>query len=97
MRSEDARTVFVARFITGLRVFCAVLAGSSGMSWRTFLFFNATGAIVWSVTIAVVGYVLGHSWETLERWIGRSGLLGLFVVGALIIFWIRRRSRPEST
>ena len=94
---HGARTVFVARFITGLRVFCAVLAGSSEMSWRTFLFFNATGAVVWSVTIAVVGYALGHSWETLERWIGRSGLLGLFVVGALIIFWIRRRSRPEST
>ena len=78
-------------------MFCAVLAGSSGMSWRTFLFFNATGAVVWSVTIAVVGYALGHSWETLEQWIGRTGLLGLIVVGALIIFWIRRRSPPEST
>ena len=93
---HGAWTVFIARFITGLRVFCAVLAGSSEMSWRTFLLFNAAGAVLWSATIAVVGYVLGQSWEALERWIGRSGLLGLIVLGALIIVWIKR-SRREST
>lgn len=84
------KTVFVARFITGLRVFCAVLAGGSGMSWPTFLFYNATGAIVWSTTIAVVGYFLGHSWETLERWIGGTGLAGLVVVVVLVLVWIVR-------
>ena len=67
------RTVFIARFVTGLRVFCAVLAGASGLPWSTFLFYNATGAIVWSITIAAAGYFLSHSWETLERWIGGLG------------------------
>src|SRR5512132_2500242 len=35
------KTVFAARFITGLRVVGAVLAGGSGMPWPAFLFFNA--------------------------------------------------------
>src|SRR5207248_1276094 len=30
-------TVFVARFITGLRVVCALAAGTAGMSWPHFL------------------------------------------------------------
>src|SRR5262249_26586331 len=47
---HGAKTVFVARFITGLRVFCAVLAGGSEMPWPTFLLFNATGAVVWATT-----------------------------------------------
>ena len=85
-------TVFIARFVTGLRVFCAVLAGGSGMGWRVFLFYNAAGAVVWSTTIAFVGYSLAYSWSTLERWVGESGLAALvivIVVGAIL--YLRRR------
>src|SRR5471030_914022 len=41
------KTVFAARFITGLRVVGAVLAGASGMPLPVFLLYNATGAVVW--------------------------------------------------
>src|SRR5207245_1137175 len=50
------RTVFIARFITGLRVFGAVLAGASGLRWPTFLMYNAAGAIVWSTAIAIARF-----------------------------------------
>jgi membrane protein DedA with SNARE-associated domain len=87
------RTVFVARFITGLRVFGAVLAGASTMPWRAFLFYNAAGAIVWCTVIALAGYALGHSWELLEKWVGRTSLLGLAVIIAVAAVWaVRRRS-----
>jgi membrane protein DedA with SNARE-associated domain len=87
-------TVFIARFVTGLRVFCAVLAGASGLRWRTFLLYNALGAVVWSIAIAFAGYSLAYSWDTLERWIGRSGvfLLVLVAVGAGIAFLRSRRA-----
>jgi membrane protein DedA with SNARE-associated domain len=94
---HGAKTVFVARFITGLRVFCAVLAGGSGMPWPTFFLFNATGAVVWSIIIAVVGYLLGQSWETLERLIGGSSLLGLVIVAVLVIVWIVRLRRQSPS
>jgi membrane protein DedA with SNARE-associated domain len=86
------KTVFAARFITGLRVVGALLAGGSGMKWPQFLFFNATGAVVWCTAIAAAGYSLAYSWETLERWIGRSGLVALALVAAVgIIGWMRAR------
>ena len=90
-----ARTVFIARFVTGLRVFCALLAGGSGLRWRTFLVYNAAGAVVWATTFGMVGYFLGQSWEALERWIGRSGLLALVVVGLIggALVFSRRRAR----
>jgi membrane protein DedA with SNARE-associated domain len=94
---HGAKTVFIARFITGLRVVCAILAGGSGMSWPTFLLFNASGAIVWATAIAFAGYSLAYSWETLERWIGASGLVGLAVVAALgIIALVRARRKRQS-
>jgi membrane protein DedA with SNARE-associated domain len=94
---HGARTVFIARFITGLRVFGALLAGSSGLRWPTFLVYNAAGAIVWSITIAAVGYWLAYSWQTLERWIGRSGLIALAVVIVIFLVGIARARREPSS
>jgi membrane protein DedA with SNARE-associated domain len=86
------KAVFAARFITGLRVVGAVLAGGSGMKWPQFLFFNATGAVVWCTVIASAGYSLAYSWATLERWVGGSGLMALALVAAIgIIGWLRAR------
>jgi membrane protein DedA with SNARE-associated domain len=92
-----APTVFIARFVTGLRVFCAVLAGGSGLPWRTFLFYNAAGAIVWSIAIAAVGYSLAYSWDTLERWIGRTGgfALAVVVIIAVVAYVRKRRADPS--
>src|SRR6185295_12718424 len=86
------KTVFIARFITGLRVFCAVLAGASHLGWPTVLFYNASGAIVWATVIGLVGYALGESWDRLEHLIGRSGLIALVIVvgmGAIAILRAR--------
>jgi membrane protein DedA with SNARE-associated domain len=93
---HGAKTVFIARFITGLRVFCAVLAGASRLRWSTFLFYNATGAVVWSTTIALVGYALGESWDRLEHVIGRSGLIAFIIVAALAVVAIVRGRRAED-
>ncbi len=93
---HGAKTVLVARFVTGLRVFCAILAGGSEMPWPTFLLFNAAGAILWSTTIALVGYFLGKSWQFIERLIGGAGLAALAVVIILAAFWFIRLRRQTS-
>jgi len=93
---HGAKTVFVARFVTGLRVVGAVLAGASTLPWGRFILFNATGAVAWATTFGAVGYALGYSWETIERWIGRFGLVLLVVLGIVIVLAVgrsRRRSR----
>jgi len=93
---HGARTLVVARFITGLRVVCAVLAGSSGLRWARFAVYNATGVVLWSIVIGLAGYMLGESWERLERWIGRSGVVALAVVFGLALFTLVRARRREA-
>jgi membrane protein DedA with SNARE-associated domain len=44
---HGGKAVFLARFFSGLRVFGALVAGTSRMRWRTFLFYNALGGAVW--------------------------------------------------
>ena len=91
------KTVFAARFITGLRVVGAVLAGGSGMAWPTFLFYNASGAVVWCTAVAFAGYSLAYSWETLERWIGRTGLVALALVVGIGAIGVMRARRTRHT
>src|SRR5436190_1778593 len=91
--------VFFGVFLenTGLRVFGAVLAGASGLRWPTFLFYNALGAIAWCTAIACAGYSLAYSWDTLERWIGRSGLIAAVLAAAIaVIVYFRARRTQDS-
>jgi membrane protein DedA with SNARE-associated domain len=89
------KTILVARFITGLRVFAALLAGAARMRWGTFALFNFLGAVLWSIVITMAGYFFGHSWHLLGRWIGGIGaaLLAAIIVTALVIVYVRRRRR----
>jgi membrane protein DedA with SNARE-associated domain len=90
---HGAKTVFIARFVTGLRVFGAILAGTSGMPWGRFLVYNGTGAVAWATTFGAVGYFLAYSWETLEEWIGRTGFAMLAAAAIIaIVAVLRRRS-----
>lgn len=93
------KTILVARFITGLRVFAAMLAGSASMPWRTFAVYNMLGALLWSVAISLAGFFFGRSWDVLEHWIKGAGLIALGVIVAAIITIVvirHRRRRAEE-
>ncbi|HED04685.1 MAG TPA: phosphatase PAP2 family protein [Candidatus Fraserbacteria bacterium] len=87
-----AKAVFFARFVTGFRVFTALFAGAGQMPWPKFVFYNAAGALIWSITMGSLGYLFGYSWEALAHWLGRGSLVAgaaLLLIFALV--WIRRR------
>src|ERR1700704_2107312 len=92
------KTILVARFITGLRVFAALLAGASRkMPWRVFVVYNMAGAILWSVVITTLGYLFGQSLPLLIKWVGRSGtilLISAIVIG--IVVWRVRKHRKSK-
>ena len=91
------KTILVARFITGLRVFAALLAGASKMPWRVFVVYNVAGAILWSVVITTLGYLFGASLPLLVKWVGRSGtilLIAAIVIG--VVIWRVRKHRTSE-
>jgi membrane protein DedA with SNARE-associated domain len=96
-RNHGNKTILVARFITGLRVFAALLAGASMMRWRIFLLYNFLGAVLWSVVVTSLGYLFGQSLPLLVKWVGRSGtaLLIVGVIVAVIIWRVRAHQRND--
>jgi membrane protein DedA with SNARE-associated domain len=51
--------VFLGRFVPGVRVVAAVLAGASAMPWPRFALFNVAGAFVWAATVASLASLVG--------------------------------------
>ncbi len=83
---HGAKIVFFGRFIAALRVLAALLAGMNKYDWRSFLMFNAAGAIVWALIMGLGGYVFG---DAMRRVSGPIEAIALIVtVGALFGFWL---------
>ena len=97
--SHGDKTVLVARFITGFRVFTALFAGATGMRWSKFLLFNVLGAISWAVVMTLLGFFFGKSWNLLEQYIKGAGLgLAAVLAVAFVVYQIlrRRKKNPEG-
>jgi membrane protein DedA with SNARE-associated domain len=89
-------TVFLARFLFGMRVLASLLAGALHMPWRKFVLYNFLGAALWVTAICSAGYLFGGHWGRLIHDLKRFDLVVLVVVvAAALFFWWRRRSRPD--
>ncbi len=101
VRDHGALSVFVARFVTGLRFMAGPLAGSTGLSpWRFFIA-NLLGAVVYAPIVVGIGYAVGFGLgDRIERLRHAAGDVEKIVVVALlaaaVAVWIIRARRRRS-
>lgn len=88
-----------SRYIFGFRIAIPALCGAAGMPPRRFVVVNLLGAVVWSVSVALVGYFFGHTLDLAledpvqyERYIAVALAIGVF----LALLWFRRRDFHEE-
>ncbi len=84
---HGAKIVFFGRFIAILRIFAAFLAGVNRYSWGQFLFYNASGGVVWSTIFGLGGYAFGEAFERVAGPMGKI-TLALVVLGVAIGWWL---------
>jgi membrane protein DedA with SNARE-associated domain len=88
--------VFVSRFVVGLRVFGALVAGTNRMPWSKFTLYNVLGGTVWTTAAVSLGYFMWASISLVEHWVGRVSLLLLSALAlALLLRWTYRRTTRE--
>lgn len=91
--------IVVGRFVAGVRIFAAPMAGGGAISYPKFLLFELIGAVAWAGLFVAGGFALGSQWRILtERFGGITLLIGLAVlavVGPTVIVLVRlgRRRR----
>jgi membrane-associated protein len=90
------KAVFLGRWVTGLRITAAWMAGVTRMSWPTFLFWNALGGIAWATSLGLLAYFVGHSAEKLIHLAGLGGAVAVVLGGIALWFVLRMRRRKAE-
>jgi membrane-associated protein len=89
---HGGKAVALGRFVTGVRVVVALLAGVNHLPWPVFAIWNVLGAILWATTVGVLAFYLG---EAIEHDLLYGGLVASGVVVAIlgVHLVLRRRAR----
>ncbi len=88
---HGGKVVFFGRFVAVLRTYAAFLAGMTRMHYRKFLFYNASGGILWSALYGFGSYFAGATIQRLSGWLTWVfvAIAVLSIVAAILI--VRRR------
>jgi membrane protein DedA with SNARE-associated domain len=80
-------------FIPGVRHCTALVAGTSGLEFRTFAIFAWAGAAIWVASFLILGYFVGERWQQAVAFVEHYTLLTvvLAVAIAATLLWLRRK------
>jgi membrane protein DedA with SNARE-associated domain len=87
-----AATVFFGRWVPGVRIVAAVMAGAARMPWPRFAVANAAGAVCWAATVATLATLAGPTGAAVLA-VGGLALGGLTLAAG---WWAHRRSMPTA-
>ncbi|OFE15973.1 hypothetical protein BA895_05140 [Humibacillus sp. DSM 29435] len=93
LKRRGGWAVFLGRWVAFFRAVMPALAGSSPMTYRTFLTFNALGGMLWGSVVVTAGYLAGASYQKVETVFGRDAaiIIAVAVVVGLVVWHFRRR------
>ena len=93
---HGGKAVILARFVGVVRTFTPVVAGLGRMPYRSYLAFDAVGALLWGTGVTLLGYFLGNRVPFIRDY------LDLLFVGVVLVTVVpvgltllRRRRRPR--
>ena len=81
---RGAKTLLFAKFVPGLGVMAPPLAGSLNMRVSRFLRLDVAGALIYTGTWLLVGYLFSGLIRQIEAWLGRVGHVALWGVLLLV-------------
>jgi membrane-associated protein len=89
--------IILGRYVPIVRTFAPILAGVVGFSPRQFIMYNATGGILWIVSLTLAGYGLGSAFPWLRKYIEVIAL-GIIVLSLLPILrtYLKARARAKA-
>jgi membrane-associated protein len=93
---HGGKAIVISRFLPLFRTFVPFVAGVGEMSYARFTSFNVSGALLWVVSLCMVGFLFGN-----VPWIKQN--LTLVIVGIIIlsfmpvfIGWLQHRKAEKS-
>jgi undecaprenyl-diphosphatase len=98
MDEHGGKTILVGRFIGLVRALAPFIAGSSRMTYRSFMPFDIIGSGLWAATFCLLGYIFSNNLDAVIHWAERGALVFGWTVATIVavVYLVRRFRRPEE-
>ena len=93
-----AASLFLGKLVPLIRGFIAFPAGIFKVKLWKFLLLIASGALLWSILLTYIGFILGGNWTTIEPYFRKFDFAIIAILALGFIWWLRHRfSRAHKT
>jgi len=92
---HGAISTFTGRLIPGIRQLISIPAGLSRMNLKVFIFYTSLGAMIWSIILVALGYIIGENQELINSYLSQIVTITLIcvaIITALYIYRINKRN-----
>jgi len=86
-----SRAVFFGRLVPGLRSLIPVPAGLNKMPLPKFLLYSVFGTVLWTLLLALLGFVLRQNYHQVGQYLGHATLIVLGLALTAVLGWSARR------
>lgn len=93
-RRHGRKTIILARFIPIIRTFAPIVAGIADMPYAAFTFFNVLGGTMWVLSITLLGYWLGGTIPSIDRYV--IPILGIIILLSVLPGIMHMMRSPET-
>lgn len=94
---HGGKAVLLGRLTALLRALMPSMAGMSGMRYRTFLFWNAAGGLIWAPGCVLLGYAFASALDVVGQTLTWAPLAILAVVVVIfLVIHLRKRKRENA-
>ncbi|MFF3989168.1 DedA family protein [Streptomyces sp. NPDC001797] len=90
------KSLILARFVPVIRTFTPIIAGVSGMAYRSFLTFNVIGGVLWGAGVTLLGSWLGKIDFVKNNIEAILILIVLVSVVPIVIEFLRARAKDKK-
>jgi membrane-associated protein len=93
---QGAFALIMGRFIPIVRTFAPIVAGLIGVNFVKFAIYNVIGAVLWIISLTLLGYFLGMKFEKQVNDYLMFIIAGFVIVTAVPLVWTYFKSRILS-
>jgi len=95
-KKHGAISTFTGRLIPGIRQLISIPAGLSKMNLKVFIFYTSLGAMIWSIILVALGYLIGENQELIKEYLSQIVTITLLLVALITAFYIYNHKRKNA-
>lgn len=95
-KKHGAISTFTGRLIPGIRQLISIPAGLSRMNLKVFIFYTSLGALIWSIILVALGYLIGENQELIKEYLSQIVTITLVCVALITAMYIYNHKRKNA-